>query len=194
MGLRRSRTARVLVAARDNESAAQAFGISLLRARLSAFAVSGFFAALAGVLFAYQQGNVSASAFSVETSLLLFTYTVIGGLGSIAGPLVGFAALAVLSLSTLGPGVLATVNGLGGIALLLLAPGGLAQLGLDVRDGMLRRIARRGGITVPSLSQDTATGIASIAPGPSFVPPRNALDGQWATTAGARAAVEAGRD
>jgi branched-chain amino acid transport system permease protein len=184
----------VLVAARDNEAAAQSFGISLLRARLSAFAVSGFFAALAGVLFAYQQGNVAASAVSVETSLLLFTYTVIGGLGSIAGPLVGFAALAVLSLSTLGPGLLAAINGLGGIALLLLAPGGLAQLGLDLRDGMLRRIARRAGITVPSLAQDTAAGLAPIAPATSFVPRRYALDGQWATTTGARAAVEAGRD
>ena len=194
MGLRRSRTARVLVAARDNEAAAQSFGISLLRARLSAFAVSGFLAATAGVLFAYQQGNVAASAFSVQQSLVLFTFTVIGGLGSVAGPLAGFAALAVLSLATQSPGILAGVNGLGGIALLLLAPGGLAQVGLDVRDGMLRRIARRSGITVPSLAQDTAAGVAPIAPGTSFVPRRYALDGQWATTAGARAAVEAGRD
>ena len=194
MGLRRSRTARALVAARDNEAAAQSFGISLLRARLSAFAVSGFLAATAGVLFAYQQGNVAASAFSVQQSLVLFTFTVIGGLGSVAGPLVGFAALAVLSLSTQSPGWLATINGLGGIALLLLAPGGLAQVGLDLRDGMLRRIARRSGISVPSLSQDTAAGVAPIAPATSFVPRRYALDGQWATTAGARAAVEAGRD
>jgi branched-chain amino acid transport system permease protein len=194
MGLRRSRTARVLVAARDNEAAAQSFGISLLRARLSAFAVAGFLAATAGVLFAYQQGFVAASAFSVQQSLVLFTFTVIGGLGSIAGPLVGFAALAILSLSTQSPGWLATINGLGGIALLLLAPGGLAQVGLDLRDGMLRRIARRSGITVPSLAQETAAGVAPIAPGTSFVPRRYALDGQWATTAGARAAVEAGRD
>ena len=177
MGLRRSRTARVLVAARDNEPAAQSFGISLLRARLSAFAVSGFLAALAGVLFAYQQGNVTASGFSVEQSLLLFTFTVIGGLGSVAGPLVGFAALAVLSLSTHSPSVLATVNGLGGIALLLLAPGGLAQVGLDLRDGMLRRIARRAGIVVPSLAQDGGGGVAPIAPSSSFVPRRYALDG-----------------
>ncbi len=199
-GLRRSRTARVLVAARDNEPAAQSFGISLLRARLSAFAVSGFLAALAGAVFAYQQGNVAADAFSVETSLLLFTFTIIGGLGSIAGPLTGFAALAVLSLSTSSPGVLAVVNGLGGVALLLLAPGGLAQVGFDLRDGLLRRIARRSGIAVPSLSDAAVEGVAPISPliGPGgatvFVPARYALEEQWATTSGARAAVEARRD
>jgi len=199
-GLRRSRTARVLIAARDNEPAAQSFGIGLLRAKLSAFALSGFLAALAGGLFAYQQGNVSADAFSVETSLLIFTFTIIGGLGSLAGPLVGFAALAVLSLSTTDPAIISFVNGLGGIALLLLAPGGLAQVGYDVRDGLLRRIARRAGIDAPSLSLETTVdGVAPISPktGPGgstvFVPARYSLDNQWATTAGARAAVDAPR-
>ncbi|MCW2542589.1 MAG: ABC-type branched-chain amino acid transport system, permease component, partial [Frankiales bacterium] len=46
-GLRRTRTGRALIAARDNERAAQAFGISLLRLRLSAFAVSGAISGLA---------------------------------------------------------------------------------------------------------------------------------------------------
>lgn len=199
-GLRRSRTARVLIAARDNEAAAQSFGIGLLRARLSAFAVSGFLAALAGGLFAFQQGSVGASGFSVETSLLLFTFTIIGGLGSLAGPLVGFGALAVINLSTSSPGTLALINGVGGILLLLFAPGGLAQIGFDVRDGLLRRIARRSGIDVPAFAETgTPTGRAPITPmtGPGgssvFVPTRYALDGQWATTTDARAAVEASR-
>jgi len=196
-GLRRSRTARVLIAARDNEAAAQSFGIGLLRARLSAFAVSGFLAALAGGLFAFQQGGVNANSFSVEASLLLFTFTVIGGLGSLAGPLVGFGALALISLSTTSPGITALINGVGGISLLLLAPGGLAQVGFDVRDGLLRRIARRSNIDVAAYADDASTGRAPIAPqtGPGgstvFVPTRYALDDQWATTAGARAAVDA---
>lgn len=194
-GLRRSRTARVLIAARDNEPAAQSFGIGLLRARLSAFAVSGFLAALAGGLFAYQQGTVSADAFSVETSLLLFTFTVIGGLGSLAGPLAGFAALALLRLSTTSPGWTAFFNGVGGIVLLLLAPGGLAQLGYDLRDGLLRRIARRSGIAVPAFETGEVRGVAPITPktGPGgaavFVPQHYALERQWATTPEARAAV-----
>jgi hypothetical protein len=69
-----------------------------------------------------------------------------------------------------------------------------------VRDGLLRRIARRAGIDAPSLSlETTADGVAPISPktGPGgstvFIPPRYALDNQWATTAGARAAVDAPR-
>ena len=200
-GLRRSRTARVLIATRDNEPAAQSFGIGLLRARVSAFAVSGFLAAFAGGLFAYQQGNVSSDAYSVETSLLVFTFTVIGGLGSLAGPLVGFAVLALINLLTSDPALLAAINGLGGIALLLFAPGGLAQIGYDVRDGLLRRIARRAGIDVPSLAGSASVdGVAPISPktgaggSTAFVPTRYALDNQWATTAEARAAVGVTRD
>ena len=46
--LRRSRTGRILVATRDNERAAQSYAVNPIRAKLSAFALSGFFAALAG--------------------------------------------------------------------------------------------------------------------------------------------------
>jgi branched-chain amino acid transport system permease protein len=193
-GLRRSRTARVLIAARDNEVAAQSFGIGLLRARLSAFALSGFVAALAGALFAYQQGSVGSDAFSVEKSLLLFTFTVIGGLGSLAGPLVGFAGLALISLTVTSPLLRDFLNGVGGLALLLLAPGGLAQIGYDLRDGLLRRIARRHGISVPAYDAGTVAGKAPISPRAGvYVPKHYALDDQWATTPEARAAVAAPR-
>jgi branched-chain amino acid transport system permease protein len=193
-GLRRSRTARALLAARDNEAAAQSFGISLLRARLQAFALSGGAAALAGALFAYQQAGVKADAFSVGQSLLVFTFTVIGGLGSVGGPLIGFAVLAVLSLTTgTHPTVFALLNGLGGVALLLMAPGGLAQVLLDIRDGVLRRIARRHGLSAPGLDRSGPTGPAPITPktrsggGTVFVPRRYALTGDWATAARRRA-------
>jgi branched-chain amino acid transport system permease protein len=202
-GLRRSRTARALLAARDNEPAAQAFGISVLRARLQAFALSGFLAAFAGGLFAYQQAGVRADSFSVEQSLLVFTYTVIGGLGSLGGPLLGFALLVVLSLVVTAPTIADLVNGLGGVLLLLLAPGGLAQVALDVRDALLRRIAARNGIAVPGLgSRDRVTGDgpAPITPkvrpggGEVFVPQRYALDDQWALATRVRSAGEADRD
>ena len=202
-GLRRSRTARALLAARDNEPAAQAFGISVLRARLQAFALSGFLAAFAGALFAYQQAGVRAESFSVEQSLLVFTFTVIGGLGSLGGPLLGFAVLVLLSLTLTNPTLALIVNGLGGVLLLLLAPGGLAQLSLDARDALLRRIAARNGIAVPGLgARDRLSGAgpAPITPqvrpggGAVFVPQRYALDDQWALATTIRTAGEADRD
>src|SRR5258708_11303306 len=91
VGLRRSRTARALIALRDNEEAAQSFGINLLRARLIAFALSGFIAAFAGGLFAFKQHAVEASAFSADQSINMFLMVVIGGLGSVAGPPLGAA-------------------------------------------------------------------------------------------------------
>ena len=202
-GLRRSRTARALIAARDNEPAAQAFGISVLRARLTAFALSGFLAAFAGGLFAYQQAGVRAESFPVETSLLVFTFTIIGGLGSLGGPLLGFAVLILLNLVLTNPTLALIVNGLGGVLLLLLAPGGLAQVALGVRDALLRRIASRNGIAVPGLgARDRLTGVgpAPITPkvrpggGEVFVPQRYALDDQWALATTLRSAGEADRD
>jgi branched-chain amino acid transport system permease protein len=195
-GLRRSRTARVLLAARDNEPAAQSFGIPVLPARLQAFALSGGIAAFAGALFAYQQSGVKTESFGITASLLVFSFAVIGGLGSIGGPLAGFAVLAVLSLTlATSPTWFALANGLGGVVLLLVAPGGIAQLLLDLRDGILRRIAKRNGIAVPSLDRTRATEqqAAPIVPktgprgGAVFVPRRYALTGDWAVAARRRA-------
>lgn len=200
IGMRRSRTARALLAARDNEPAAQAFGISVLRARLEAFALSGFIAAFAGALFAFQQAGVRADSFSVEQSLTIFTFTVIGGLGAVGGPLLGFALHGLLALVVSSPTMADLVNGLGGLALLLLAPGGLAQVSIQVRDAFLRRIAARHGLTVAGLGErDRLDGkiTAPIAPkvrpggGAVFIPRRYALDKQWALTATSRSAGEA---
>lgn len=195
-GLRRSRTARVLLAARDNEAAAQSFGIPVLRARLQAFALAGAIAALAGALFAYQQAGVKTESFAVGASLLVFTFAVIGGLGSIGGPLAGFALLALMSLTLAKfPALFALAGGLGGVVLLLVAPGGIAQLLLDLRDGVLRRIARRAGIDVPTLDRTRGAG-QSVAPIAAktrsggrtvFVPQRYALTGDWSTGARRRA-------
>src|SRR3712207_7047368 len=76
VGLRRSRTGRVLIAARDNEAAVRLVGVSVERARLTAFALSGLLASVAGVLAAYQQGGVRPESFSPEVSVLVFVFAV----------------------------------------------------------------------------------------------------------------------
>ena len=200
-GLRRSRTARVLLAARDNAPAAQSFGIPVLRARLQAFALSGAVAGLAGALFAYQQTGVRSESFTVDASLQIFCFTVIGGLGTLGGPLLGFVVLLALALARLDPALTALVTGGGGLALLLLAPGGLAQLALGVRDGLLRRVAQRRGIAVPGLQRERLAG-PGVAPitartttggAAAFVPTTYALPGDWATDARRRLDAPAGR-
>jgi branched-chain amino acid transport system permease protein len=193
LGLRRSRTARALIAARDNEQAAQSLGINLVRSRLAAFAISGFIAALAGALFAFQLHGVRAIAYAPEVSVRMFLITVIGGLGSVSAPLVGaFLFEGVLSLVSTSPIVGFIATGGGGLLLLVLAPGGLAQVFFDIRDAVLRSIARRQGIIVPSLLADVEAGSkflsvrSPIAPklrtggSSAFVPRRYALSDQWA--------------
>jgi branched-chain amino acid transport system permease protein len=186
VSMRRSRTARALIAARDNPAAAQSFGIDVTTARLGAFAVSGFLAAAAGALIAFEEGGVRALAFTPERSLRLFAFAVIGGLGSVAGPLLGFGYDLVLSLFSASPLLVGLSTGAGGLALLLLLPGGLSQLFTTLRDAWLRRVARRHRIDVPGLLGRAASGaeggpapIAPPRPG-SVVGRRYDLDDQWA--------------
>ena len=197
-GLRNSRIGRSLIAARDNELAAQSYGINLLRARLGAFAIAGFIAAFAGALFSYQEFGLKPPDFSPEVSVLVFLMTVIGGLGSIAGPLLGASYIGILNLLSASPLVRFLATGGGVVLLLLIFPGGLAEGAFAVRDSLLKRIALRRGISVPSLiedaSQDGTQAKAPIASkvrpggGTAFVPARYRIEGQWALKRKRRAA------
>jgi len=154
-GIRRSRTGRVLVAVRDNERGAQAYGVSATRAKLTAFAVSGFIAAVAGGLLVHHQQVFSTGLVAPEQNLLVFTAAVVGGLGSLLGAVLGAVFLQ-------GGGwflptelqLLAT--GLGVLIVLLVLPGGLGGLVYRVRDLWLRSVARRNGVVSASLLADVA--------------------------------------
>jgi branched-chain amino acid transport system permease protein len=155
--LRNSRSGRVMIAVRTNARAAQAFGVNLPRTKLAAFAISGFMAAVAGGLLAYQQGAVDSGTYAAVESIKVFAMAVVGGLTSLAGAiagavyLVGFLRLPGLREIQL-IDLLAT--GVGLMILLLFFPGGLAEIGFRVRDAFLRWVAARHGIHVPSLVAD----------------------------------------
>ena len=151
--LRRSRPGRAIVAVRDNEKAAQAYGLDQVRVKLMAFGLSGGIAGMAGALFAFQQHAVDASAFSPAQSLSVFSMAVIGGLGSLPGAILG--ALFVRGNVILLPPQLAVLaTGVGLLVVLLVFPGGLGRLLFSGRDAVLRRIAARRGLVVPSLLAD----------------------------------------
>jgi branched-chain amino acid transport system permease protein len=152
--LRRSRAGRVMIAARDNTRGAQSYGVSVARARIAAFAISGFWAAVAGALFAYQQGVVETQAFDPSISLLLLMIVVIGGVTSLPGALLGAAWIGALRYGGFTPQIQQLASGAGVLILLWLLPGGLAQLFYGARDAVLRVIAGRRGIVVPSLVAD----------------------------------------
>lgn len=153
--LRRSRFGRNLIAMRDNEVHAQAFGMRLVRGKLGAFAISGFLAALAGVLFAYNQQTLRHDNFVPETSLVIFSMVVIGGMGSLAGAFLGAAYVGVIQFYL--PAELQLfATGFGLLILLLVFPGGLGQVFYGMRDRLLRDVAARRDIVVPSLIADKA--------------------------------------
>ena len=159
--LRASHSGRSFIAVRDNLPAAQAVGTSATRARLAAFAISGFIAAVAGALLAYQQQAVDRPTFGVLTSLEVFVFVVVGGLTSLPGALLG--AVYYEGLRYVGPAIglgdlQVLASGVGVLVLLLVAPGGLASLLYGLRDRILRAVARRRGLMVPSLVADGGDG------------------------------------
>jgi branched-chain amino acid transport system permease protein len=151
--LRNSRIGRVLIALRDNEKGAQAFGVPLVRTKLTAFAASGFIAALAGALYAYHQQQLRADRFPSELSLFIFSMVVIGGMGSMSGAILG--AVYVRGIQYFLPVQFQLfATGIGVVLLLLFFPGGLGQIVYQLRDAYLRRVANRRGLLVPSLVAD----------------------------------------
>src|SRR4051812_3174438 len=83
--LRRSTPGRLILAVRDNERASAAFGVSPATVKLAILAVSGFFAGMAGVLWADAWTSVSPTQFTADVSIAIIAIPVIGGLGSIGG-------------------------------------------------------------------------------------------------------------
>ncbi len=152
-GIRHSRTGRVLIAIRENERAARAYGVSATRTTLAAFAMSGFMAAFAGVLYVHHQSGLGIAAFLPVESLNAFSMVVIGGLGSLSGALLG--ALYVRGAQYFFPGSWALLaSGAGLLLVLMILPGGIGAAIADVRDAYLRWVANRRGILVPSLVAD----------------------------------------
>lgn len=151
VGLRRTRTGRVLIALRDNERAAQSYGINLFRTRLVTFAIAGSLASLAGILFANHQFGVSQRAFGPGESISVFLMAVMGGLGSVYGVLLGVLYVGAAQVFLGGSGAQLFASSFGVLVVLLAFPGGLGGMAYRVRDSWLRRIATRYRIFVPSL-------------------------------------------
>jgi len=82
-------TGRALRAVRDSETAAAASGVSLRQFKTMAFGVSAFYAGIAGSLFATITAYVSPDSFDLPLSLSLLVGMVVGGLGTLAGPVLG---------------------------------------------------------------------------------------------------------
>jgi sulfate-transporting ATPase len=133
--IRRGRSGRRLIAVRTNERAAAALGISVPTAKLYAFAVAAAIAALGGILLVFRLTTIDYTQFTNFTSITDVGLTLVGGLGYLAGPVIG----ATLTSGGINQQILTSIfstsvgkyidliGGLSIIALVLLNQNGIAR-------------------------------------------------------------------
>jgi ABC-type branched-subunit amino acid transport system ATPase component/ABC-type branched-subunit amino acid transport system permease subunit len=94
--LSRSRLGAAMRAVRDSEVAAESIGLNPVAIKTAAFTISAACAGIAGAFFAPLSGFVTPSTFTFSQSILFVLVVIIGGSGSLAGPLVGAAIVVLL--------------------------------------------------------------------------------------------------
>lgn len=154
LGVRSARSGRVVIATRDNNRAADAAAVPTTNVKLSAFLLSGIIAGIAGGLYMIALPSLGQNEFEPGLSLDVFTTSVIGGLGSITGAIVGIITFKFLGQWQALKEYRLFVTGVGLLVVLYALPGGIGQLLFGLRDNYLRRVANRRGILVPSLVAD----------------------------------------
>lgn len=100
--LMHTRVGRAFVAIRDSDVAAACAGVNLTWYKTLAFAVSAGFTGIAGGLFAFHLTQVDPTSFSLILSILFLVMVVVGGAGSILGPILGAVLIGLLNLKLRG--------------------------------------------------------------------------------------------
>jgi ABC-type branched-subunit amino acid transport system permease subunit len=132
-------------AAREAEEGAAALGLSVIRAKLAAFALSGAVAALAGVLLAYDTRAVSFESYSPQVSFTVFALAVFAGVESLWGAaLAGMLYAGSLELAdtlNVQGDLVQLISSAGVVVSLMFLPGGLVTLPARLRDRLTGRTA-----------------------------------------------------
>ncbi|KQO58233.1 MULTISPECIES: urea ABC transporter [unclassified Methylobacterium] len=133
-----SRFGRVVVAIRENETRAQLIGYDPRLYKLLAFMISGAVAGLAGCLYANWGGFISPTVFGLSMSAQVIIFVLVGGLGTLVGPMLGAVLIQWLIIEAGSQNVVDSNLGLGIVlvAFVLLIPQGL----LPVVRNLLMRI------------------------------------------------------
>lgn len=160
----RSRVGRALISLRDNEVAGEVLGVNVARYKVIVFGLSGLLAGVAGSLIVYRRGFVNAGGFEITLSIELLLTAVVGGIATIAGPLVGAATIDYSREAIQGRSEVLSPVIFGGalILLMMVMPDGI--VGGARRAWRRLRRARGDRTTGPDLSSDPETKTAAPAP------------------------------
>ncbi len=140
-----SRVGRALIAIREDELAAKAMGIDVTGYKILAFAVGAFFAGIAGAFYAHYTSFIDPHTFSFSESITILAMVVLGGMGSVAGSIIGAVTL------TIAPEILRDLSeyrmiifGLIMMIVMLIRPQGIMGKGREKVKARVR-IKRQGG-------------------------------------------------
>ncbi len=161
--LRNSGVGRRTIAVRDNIQAASAYTVNPARVRLTAFTLAGGVAGFGGGILGNLVRNIryTETLFQVQDSLKVVSIVVIGGLGSVAGPLLG--ALWVEGLPAFWSSndlVPLFTSSIGLLVILMYFPGGFAQVAYEFRDRVINWAERR--LDQPEVVKETLALPASV--------------------------------
>ena len=168
--LRRGRAGRRLISVRDNERAAASLGVSVVTAKLYAFAVGAVLAATGGVLLAFRNSAVNFDAFGVFKSIELILLAVIGAIGFVSGALVaGSNAVAGIGQQIIShwfdiSGWFLFIAALLLLLVVVIHPDGIAERMGETYGRLLDRFRRKGSNAGVVMISEGGAAIRSVAP------------------------------
>ena len=126
-GLLRSRIGLALMAMRDNEAAAEVAGVELYRTKLICFLISAFATGITGAAFYLSIAYIQPfNAFGIDWTVSMVFMVIIGGIGTIEGPVLGAICYVLLRQYLYGyPGISMIILGVLAITIILIAPKGI---------------------------------------------------------------------
>jgi branched-chain amino acid transport system permease protein len=151
--LTNSRIGLAFAAIRENEIEARASGVDPVRYRLLGFAASAFLAGVAGALEIFHFGYVTPDIFGIDISFLPVIYSIFGGLGTLAGPVIGTVVLTIVSEGLNNLGLTFgrfVIIGLILILVVIFLPRGLVSLPEELR----KRWGSKGTLAEPDKKGD----------------------------------------
>jgi branched-chain amino acid transport system permease protein len=128
--LDRSRIGDTFKAIRSSEALSESVGINITKYKILAFVIGSFFAGICGVLLAYRLTTVDPSQFAPGVAMIILTWTVVGGMSTFAGPIIGVVVLSLIqeATRTTFAAWMPFIYGIILIATVLFLPGGLESI------------------------------------------------------------------
>ena len=145
---------RLLLAVRDNEDAARAFSLRVRTIKLQGFLLAGFIAGVGGAAYGHSFSGIGPGHFAVGYSTDAVVVSVVGGIGILAGPLLGVLLVQGVPAFIPVQSLALVASKVGLLLLILYFPGGLVQLVAPLRERVFGYLARAWGVEIERAAPD----------------------------------------